>query len=41
MFPIIKYRTVEKKIRGYFNNRTPATKQILKILEIEVEFMVT
>ena len=36
---IIKYGTVEKKMRGRFNTQTTTTKQIQTVLEIVLEFV--
>ena len=38
---IMKYRTVEKKMRGLFNARTTTTKWIETILEIAPKFVLT
>ena len=39
MSVIIKYRAVEKKMKGRFNARTTTTKWIYTILEIALEFV--
>ena len=38
---IMKYRTVEKKMRGRFNTQTTTTKWVLTVLEIVLEFVLT
>ena len=38
---IIKYRTVERRLRGRFNTQTTTTKWIYKNLEIVLGFVLT